>query len=380
MRYGLETMLPINAFQKRCGKLATLEGGGGFLGLGPAPSAPPPPDYTGAARETAAGNLEAARAALAGSLIGQDTPYGSLKYTASGEDRYGNPMYTATTSLSDAGKEILANQNKLSQELAAPQSRALGYINEQLAQRFDPNLPEVGIRPGEQYQEAMMRTLAPQIEQSREALEQNLANSGIAPGSKAYERAHLLQNQKENQLLAQSTTTGFQTGLAANQNAFNQAAYARNEPVNLLASLRSGSQVTNPTFVSTPQQAVTAGPDLLGAAQAGYNAQMGDFNAKQAAQANANAGFGQLAQIGMMAFCDIALKCNIEHVGYLAGIPIYDFEYIDPEKYGFERFRGFMAQDVEKIFPEAVHHTNDGIKMVNYQTIKEALCQTHTLQ
>jgi hypothetical protein len=29
-------------------------GGGGFLGLGPAPSAPAPPDYRGAAQETAA--------------------------------------------------------------------------------------------------------------------------------------------------------------------------------------------------------------------------------------------------------------------------------------------------------------------------------------
>ena len=40
-------------------------GGGGFLGLGPAPSAPAAPDYTAAANATAAGNLDAARAATA---------------------------------------------------------------------------------------------------------------------------------------------------------------------------------------------------------------------------------------------------------------------------------------------------------------------------
>ena len=42
-------------------------GGGGFLGLGPAPSAPAAPNYTQAAQATAAGNM-----------IGQVTPYGNL--------------------------------------------------------------------------------------------------------------------------------------------------------------------------------------------------------------------------------------------------------------------------------------------------------------
>jgi len=40
-------------------------GGGGFLGLGPAPSAPAAPNYTAAAEATASGNLDAARVATA---------------------------------------------------------------------------------------------------------------------------------------------------------------------------------------------------------------------------------------------------------------------------------------------------------------------------
>ena len=380
MRYGLETMLPINAFQKRCGKLATLEGGGGFLGLGPAPSAPAAPNYAAAAQETAAGNLEAARAGFAANMVGQETPYGSLKYTSSGEDRYGNPMYTATTSLTEAGQNILDQQNKISQELAAPQSKALGYINERLDSQFNPDLPSVGINPGESYQQAIMRTLAPQIEQSREGLEQNLANQGIAPGSKAYERAQLLQNQKENQLLDQSTTSGFQTGLAANQNAFNQAAYKRNEPVNLLASLRSGSQVTNPTFVNTPQQQTTQGADLLGAAQAQYNAQMGDFNAKQAAQANANQGFGQMAQIGLMALSDRRLKTHINRIGETeCGLGIYSWNYVPElhDKYSSSEFIGFMADEVKEKYPQAVTNI-DGYDHIDYNYLaKEVICQAH---
>ena len=85
-------------------------GGGGFLGLGPAPSAPAAPDYTGAANATAAGNLAAAQAATAANRVNQVTPYGNLDYSQSGTDAQGNPTWTATTSLSDVGQQLLNNQ------------------------------------------------------------------------------------------------------------------------------------------------------------------------------------------------------------------------------------------------------------------------------
>ncbi len=88
-------------------------GGGGFLGLGPAPSAPAAPDYSGAARETAAGNVEAARVATAANRINQVTPYGSLTYTQSGTDPYGNPTYTATQALSPDQQRLLETQNRI---------------------------------------------------------------------------------------------------------------------------------------------------------------------------------------------------------------------------------------------------------------------------
>ena len=48
-------------------------------------SAPPAPDYTGAAQATAAGNLEAARATAAANRVNQYTPYGSLEYSTRGK-------------------------------------------------------------------------------------------------------------------------------------------------------------------------------------------------------------------------------------------------------------------------------------------------------
>jgi hypothetical protein len=343
-------------------------GGGGFLGLGPAPSAPAAPDYRAAAQETAAGNLDAARAATAANRVNQVTPYGNLNYTISGQDPYGNPTWTATTSLSDVGQQLLNNQNAASLGLGGTINAALGRVQSTMGEEFNPNLPSTGFDPGQSYQDAYMQRLAPQLEQSRESMQARLANQGVAPGTQAYENAMRQQAQRENDLLLGATTQGFGVGSQANQQAFNQAMTKYNMPLNTLSALRSGSQVQNPSFVNSAQQATTGGADILGAAQMGYNAQMGDFNAKQAAQQSMNQGLMGLAGAGIMA-SDIRMKENIIPMGSLPnGLPFYQFEYKPEFKdiAGHGQFVGVMAQDVELVQPEAVITNADGYKMVNY--------------
>ena len=351
-------------------------GGGGFLGLGPAPQAPAAPDYTAAAQATAAGNLDAARAASAANRVNQVTPYGNLDYSQNGTDPYGNPTWTATTSLSDVGQQLLNNQNQTSLGLGGTINQALGNVQNTMGQQFNPNLPQVGINAGQNYQDAAMSRLAPQISQQRELLNNQLANQGIPVGSQAWQTAQMNQGQKENDLLAANTTQGFNTGLAANQQAYNQAQTNYNMPLNTLSALRSGAQVQNPTFQNVPQQATTAGADILGATQMGYNAQMGGFNAANAAQSNFNSGLmglgGTLGAAALMApASDIRMKENIEKVGKMAnGLNVYTYEYKpefrnDPFA-GHGKHIGVMAQEVEEIMPEAVITRLDGYKMVNY--------------
>jgi hypothetical protein len=343
-------------------------GGGGFLGLGPAPSAPAAPDYRAAAQETAAGNVDAARLATAANRVNQVTPYGNLDYAITGADPYGNPTWTATTSLSDVGQQLLNNQNQASLGLGGTINAALGRVQSTMGQEFNPNLPSTGFNPGQSYQEAYMQRLAPQLEQSRESTQARLANQGIAPGTQAYENAMRQQSQRENDLLLGATTQGFGVGSQANQQAFNQEMTKYNMPLNTLSALRSGSQVQNPSFVNSAQQATTGGADILGAAQMGYNAQMGDFNAKQAAQQNFNQGLMGLAGAGIMA-SDIRMKENIKQIHWLPnGLPVYEFEYKPEFKdiAGHGKFVGVMAQEVELVQPEAVITNADGYKMVNY--------------
>jgi hypothetical protein len=346
-------------------------GGGGFLGLGPAPSAPAAPDYASAAQATAAGNLDAARAATAANRVNQVTPYGNLDYSISGQDPYGNPTWTATTSLSDVGQQLLNNQNAASLGLGSTINAALGRTQETMGQGFNPNLPSTGINPGQSYQEAYMQRLAPQIEQSREATTAQLANQGIAPGTKAYENAMRQQAMKENDLLLGATTQGFGVGQQANQQAFGQELTKYNMPLNTLSALRTGAQVQNPSFVNSAQQATTGGPDLLGASQMGYNAQMGNFNAQQAAQQGLNSGLmglgGTLGAAAIMS--DIRTKEHIKQVGFLPnGLSVYEYEYKPKwkDEAGHGKFIGVMAQEVEMVKPEAVFTRPDGYKMVNY--------------
>jgi hypothetical protein len=147
-----------------------------------------------------------------------------------------------------------------------------------------------------------MSRLAPQLSQQRELLNNQLANSGIPVGSKAWQTAQMNQGQKENDLLAANTTQGFNTGLAANQQAYNQAQTNYNMPLNTLSALRTGSQVQNPTFQNVPQQATTSGADLLGATTATGNYNLAGSNAANAAQSNLNSGLMGLGGAAMMAF------------------------------------------------------------------------------
>lgn len=320
------------------------------------PSAPPPPDYAGAAQQTAAGNLEAARAAAAANRVNQVTPYGTLtysqqtaprtfnsqayqqaldnynaqmeRYNVNQQDSEGGgigrrgmqaptaPVYenflspagspdsgwTATTTLSPAQQQLLDIQNQTSIQLGGLQQKGLGYVENMINKPFGTEtLPQIGINAGENYSNAIMRRLGPQLQMEEKSFNQRMANQGIPVGSEAYQNARRQFDMGMNDRLVAAQTGGIDVGLRANQQGFNQLGYMRNEPINTLNAIRSGSQVTNPTFQSVPQQATTSGADILGATQAGYNAQLGASNAANAASSANTGGLMQLGGTALMA-------------------------------------------------------------------------------
>jgi hypothetical protein len=340
-------------------------GGGGLLGgftnmLFGSPDVPATPDYTGAAKETAAGNLDAARAATAANRVNQVTPYGTLKYSITGQDPYGNPTWTSTSALSPDMQALYDYDIQSSKGLGALQGKGLNYVGQMIDQPFSTSgLPQLssqlnapqfnqlgsaeamqrslsdqGMAGWDRASELMMQRLRPQMDIQNENLDVKLANQGIASGTEAYNRAKIGLGTQQNDLLTQAQLQSQGIG----QNLFNQAlqagqfgntatqqdfanrqaqlqmnnalaqqgfgnqamqaelanrargqgfqelAYQRNEPINTLNAVRSGSQVTAPNqfYVNAPQQATTAGADYLGAAGMTGNANIAAANATNA--------------------------------------------------------------------------------------------------
>ena len=267
-----------------------MGGGGGLLGgvtgaLFGKPDIPATPDYTGAAQATAAGNLDAARAATAANRVNQVTPYGTLKYSVTGQDPYGNPTWTSTSALSPDQQALYDYDIASSKGLGQLQSKGLSYVSNMLDKPFDTSgLPSTGINAGEQMSESIMRRLQPTLAMEQKQFDTNMANQGIPLGSEAYENAKRMFDQRQNDRLVSSIIQGTQTGLQARGQGFSEQAYQRNEPINTLNAVRSGSQVTNPNsfFVNAPQQSTTAGADYLSAAGMTGNANVAAANASNA--------------------------------------------------------------------------------------------------
>jgi hypothetical protein len=88
-------------------------------------------------------------------------------------------------------------------------------------------------------------------------------------------------------------------------------------------------------------------------------------------QGSTNTGSGFNFGIGGQG-SDISIKENIQKIGLLKnGINLYKFEYKDQYKdtWGHGQQIGVMAQEVEKIIPEAVSTHKDGYKLVNYSMV-----------
>ena len=269
-----------------------MGGGGGLLGgvsdmLFGSPSQAAIPDYTGAAEATASGNLDAARAATAANRVNQVTPYGSLNYSVTGQDPYGNPTWTATTALSPDQQELYNYDIASSKGLGQLQQKGLGYVSNMIDKPFSTSmLPQTGINAGEKYEDAIMRRLQPTLAQEQKSFDAQMANQGIPVGSEAYTNAKRSFDARQNDRLVGAITGGMQTGMQARGQGFQEQAYMRNEPINTLNAVRSGSQVTTPNsfYVSAPQQATTTGADYMSAAQATGNANIANTNAQNAYQ------------------------------------------------------------------------------------------------
>jgi len=264
-----------------------------------APDPAPAPDYKGAAEQTAQGNIEAARAAAKANRVNTYTPYGSITYA---QPNSSDPdQWSANVTLDPTQQKLLDQQNLTSLNLAGLQNSAYGRVNDALnapyAATYDPT------KATNTAYESLMTRLNPQYEQQQSQLDQRLANQGITLGSEAWRNAQNQFGQTRNDAQTQAALQAINLGMQQQQQQYGQESTNRNNPLNELNAIRTGSQVTNPSQINVAQQGQTAGANYLGAAQgqAGYdqsiyNAGVGSANAGNSATAGlAGAAIGAAA-------------------------------------------------------------------------------------
>lgn len=272
--------------------------------------APAPPDPAITAAAQGAANKEAALASLETSMIGQQTPFGSLSYERIGTTAAGNPQYRAVTTLTPQQQQLLDLQNQGSLSLGQLGIDQLGRIQQSVAQPFDL----AGIQPAATYNDAYIQSVKNSIvqrdqqrmDQQRAALIQNLANQGITdPGSQAYMTAIDELNRASNDFslgadvtAANAAAQRFGIEQAARQQGIQEKAYLRDRPLAEYAAFMGAAPVQSPQFTQTPtyQQAPA---DIAGPTYANYQGALQQYGLnRQADAATAGGLFGLGGSLG----------------------------------------------------------------------------------
>lgn len=336
---------------------------------------PTPPDPVATAKAQGEMNQDTATTQQLLNMTDQNTPNGSLSYNQTGNNTYTGadgqvhsvPHFTATTTLSPAEQALLDLTNKTKTNLGNIGVDQSAKIGDLLGTNLDLNTATEG-----KIDALGAARLDPQFAKSEDALRTSLANRGIQPGSQAWNAEMTNFGNTKNDAYNQLYLSGRQQGTQ-------EALTERNQPINEVTALMSGSQVSNPTFSSTPTSSV-AGVDYGGMVNNNFNAQTQQYNT-QMGQQNAEMGgmFGLAGTLGsaglsfmkpaapLMLMSDRRLKSNVVQIGVTRhGLPWYEYDIFG------ERRQGVMADEVRRILPAAVKVHPTGFDMVDYSMLEAA--------
>lgn len=242
--------------------------------------APPAPDYIGAANATSAGSIGAALANNLMSHPNVSTPLGSQTWNQTGSSSINIPglgaidipQYSQTVNLSPDQQQLYNKQTQLA-NTTQDQAQA------NLSQPQDLNSAQA--IADKAYGNYTSR-LDPQWAANKEASDAQLANQGITQGSEAYNNAQRTFNNAKNDAYTQANTASINTM----PQTYQLATAARDQPLNEMNALKTGSQVNMPQFQATSYPGQAQGPNATAATQgqaayqtALYNSQIAQQNA-----------------------------------------------------------------------------------------------------
>lgn len=232
------------------------------------PDAPKVADPNVTAQQQQDLNSKAAQSSQAGSMVNQSNPFGNLSYSQTGTSPDGTPLYTASTTLSDANKQLL-DILQGTQKSAGQQGNAL--ISGANYGAVSPS-DAIGNATSGLVKDAMSKQvsyLSPYFTQQTDQLDTKLRNQGFAPGQPGYDNAmRALQNNQGN------TVTGFESQIEPQM--FQQAQSTYLMPAQLGGTLAGLGSPTMPAF--TPQPGLNVQPaNLIGATANAQQAQQQSY-------------------------------------------------------------------------------------------------------
>lgn len=252
--------------------------------MGSSPSPPPPPDPVATANAQTASNVKTATTQQQLNMVDQITPQGNLTYAQTGKWDDGTPKFQASQTYSPEQQQLYNLNTQTQQQIGQiglDQSKRIGDLL-----GTPVNLDNAATES--RLMELGRTRLDPLLQQRRSQRETDLLNRGITPGSEAYNLAMQSVGQQENDAYNQLL-------LGGRGQAVQEALTQRNQPINEITALLSGSQVSQPNFTGTPQTNV-AGTDIAGLTMDAYK--YGPLAQYQAEQQNKQAMMGGLFGLG----------------------------------------------------------------------------------
>lgn len=265
---------------------------------------------------------------------------------------YKIPTFTRNTTLSAAQQAIKDQQDQTKLGLSQLANNQTGFLQDYLSKPFDGSNEATEAR----LMELGRKRLDPMLEQQDEALRTRLANQGIKVGTEAYDREMASQGQNRNDAYNQLILSG-------HGQAFQEGQTMRNQPINEITALMSGSQVSQPQFMGTNMPTIPT-TDTAGIISNYDNQRMQQWQAEMAQRNSLLGGLFGLGSSFIMA-SDERVKENIEPLGKVEGHNVYAYDYKGKFDDG-EKHIGVMAQEVEEKRPDAVLTGKDGVKRVHY--------------
>ncbi len=217
-----------------------------------APAAPPAPDPVATANAQSASNVKSATNQYELGATNQITPQGTSNYEQIGTWADGTPRFQQTTTLNPGEQSIYNTGVQTRQNLGNIGTQQSAKIGALLGTPFDINASR-----DTKIADIQKTFLDPQWAQNEEAQRTQLFNTGARPGSQAYDTAMRDFSTNRQRAYDQSYLDSYNAGNTA-------ALTERNQPINEISALLSGSQVSMPNFTGTPSPGV-APTDVIGA-------------------------------------------------------------------------------------------------------------------